>query len=208
MAAAQKAATLGLSPLTAGRRPNPSATAVPTLLVKPALRIGLLVLVCIVALTVGVTVALGRAATARVTGHRLPHQVPNPAPLVFHRSAAVERLVRGRKVARIARRYLGVPYRWGGMSPSGFDCSGLVAYSYGKLGVPLPHNAAAQYGIGLRVPVSRLQPGDLVFFSGLGHVGLAVGQGRYIHAPQSGERVEIASLAGRAGTIVGVRRPW
>jgi cell wall-associated NlpC family hydrolase len=125
---------------------------------------------------------------------------------VFHRSPAVKRLVRGRKVVRIARRYLGVPYRYGGMSPSGFDCSGLVSYAYAKLGVALPHNAAAQYSLGRPVQIEQLQPGDLVFFSGLGHVGLAVGGGRYIHAPQSGERVEIASLARRSGSIVGARR--
>lgn len=108
----------------------------------------------------------------------------------------------------IARRYLGVPYRWGGISPAGFDCSGLVAYAYGRLGVSLPHNAAALYGVGFRVPVGRLQPGDLVFFSGLGHVGIAMGGGRYIHAPQTGERVEISSLASRVGSIDGARRLW
>jgi cell wall-associated NlpC family hydrolase len=176
--------------------------------VKPALRIGLLVVVCVVALTISATVAVGRAATARITGHRTPGQVPNPAPLVFHRSPATKRLIRGRKVVRIARRYLGVPYRWGGISPSGFDCSGLVAYAYSRLGVSLPHSAAAQYGLGFGVPVALLQPGDLVFFSGLGHVGIAVGSGRYIHAPQTGERVEISSLASRAGSIVGARRLW
>ena len=173
---------------------------------KLALRIGLLVLACALALAVTATVAVGRAATARLTGQRFPGVVPNPAPLVFHRTAATRRLVRGRNAVRIARRYLGVPYRYGGMSPSGFDCSGLVSYAYGKLGVALPHNAAAQYSFGRPVPIGHLQPGDLVFFSGLGHVGLAVGGGRYIHAPQSGERVEISSLASRSGSIVGARR--
>jgi cell wall-associated NlpC family hydrolase len=176
--------------------------------VKPALRIGLLLVACVVALTIGATVAAGRAATVRITGHRSPGPVPSPAPLVFHRTPAAKRLIRGRKVIRVARRYLGVPYRFGGMSPSGFDCSGLVAYAYSKFGVSLPHNAAAQFGIGLRVPLSRLQPGDIVFFDGLGHVGLAVGGGRFIHAPRSGERVEISSLASRMGSIVGARRPW
>lgn len=175
---------------------------------KPALRIGLLLVACVVALTIGATVAVGRAATVRITGHRNPGPVPNPAPLVFHRTPAAKRLIRGREVIRVARRYLGVPYRFGGMSPSGFDCSGLVAYAYGKFGVSLPHNAAAQFGIGLRIPLSRLQPGDIVFFDGLGHVGLAVGGGRFIHAPRSGERVEISSLASRMGSIVGARRPW
>jgi cell wall-associated NlpC family hydrolase len=175
---------------------------------NPALRIGLLVVVCAIALAVSGTMAVGRAAATQLTGQRAPGPVPNPAPIVFRPTKATKRLLRGRKVVRIARRYLGVPYRWGGMSPSGFDCSGLVAYAYGRLGVSLPHNAAALYGVGFTVPVARLQPGDLVFFSGLGHVGIAVGSGRYIHAPQSGERVEISSLASRTGSIVGARRLW
>ena len=99
-----------------------------------------------------------------------------------------------------------MPYRYGGSSPSGFDCSGLVAYVYGKLGVRLPHNAAAQFGYGRPVARGNLRPGDLVFFHGLGHVGLYIGRGRIIHAPQSGERVEIQSLAARSGSVEGVRR--
>jgi cell wall-associated NlpC family hydrolase len=112
----------------------------------------------------------------------------------------------GMRAIRVARRFLGVPYRYGGASPAGFDCSGLVSYVYGRLGVALPHNAAALYSVGRPVPLARLRPGDLVFFSGLGHVGLAVGRGRYIHSPETGRSVEIASLAARAGTIVGARR--
>ncbi|HZN21773.1 MAG TPA: NlpC/P60 family protein, partial [Gaiellaceae bacterium] len=74
---------------------------------------------------------------------------------------------RASQVISIAMQYLGVPYVWGGMSPSGFDCSGLVAYAYAQIGISLPHHAASQYGYG--VPVSRdaLQPADLVFFNGL-----------------------------------------
>ena len=107
---------------------------------------------------------------------------------------------------RIAAAELGVPYRYGGSSPSGFDCSGLVAYVYAKLGIRLPHNAAAQYSYGRAVDRGHLKPGDLVFFHGLGHVGLYIGQGRIIHAPQSGERVSIQSLASRSGSVEGARR--
>ena len=106
----------------------------------------------------------------------------------------------------IAAKELGVPYRYGGSSPSGFDCSGLVAWVYGRLGVSLPHNAAAQYAYGKPVDRGHLQPGDLVFFHGLGHVGLYIGHGRMIHAPQSGETVEIQALTARSGTVEGARR--
>ena len=101
------------------------------------------------------------------------------------------------KAVRLARGQLGVPYSYGGASPSGFDCSGLVSWVYGRLGLSLPHNAAALYGVGRPVPRAKLRPGDLVFFSGLGHVGLYIGRGRMIHSPQSGERVEIQALGSR-----------
>jgi cell wall-associated NlpC family hydrolase len=93
------------------------------------------------------------------------------------------------------------------MSPSGFDCSGLVYWTYGKLGIEVPHNAAALYGIGRRVPTARIRPGDLLFFEGLGHVGIYVGRGRMIHSPQSGERVEVIALSGNYGRrLIGARR--
>lgn len=110
------------------------------------------------------------------------------------------------RAARLARTQLGVPYRWGGASPAGFDCSGLVMWAYGRLGITLPHNAASLYGVGRAVPRAALRPGDLLFFRGLGHVGIYVGRGRMVHAPQSGRRVEIQSLAVRRGTLVGARR--
>ena len=82
----------------------------------------------------------------------------------------------------MALQYLGVKYRWGGESPkTGFDCSGLVAYVYAQLGIQLPHSAAAQYGLGAPVPRDDLQPGDLVFFNGLSHVGIYIGD-RYVGA--------------------------
>ncbi len=112
----------------------------------------------------------------------------------------------GRRAVQIAAKELGVPYRYGGSSPSGFDCSGLVAYVYGKLGVDLPHNAAAQFKYGRPVTTSQLAPGDLVFFHGLGHVGLYIGNGKIIHAPSSGRRVEVQSLGVRSGSVEGARR--
>jgi cell wall-associated NlpC family hydrolase len=117
------------------------------------------------------------------------------------------RTTMGERAAGLARRYIGVPYAWGGASPGhGFDCSGLVMYVYSKLGVSLPHHAASQYRYGRKVSRWALKPGDLVFFSGLGHVGLFIGKGRFIDAPQSGSVVRVALLASRSSSFVGARR--
>jgi cell wall-associated NlpC family hydrolase len=110
-------------------------------------------------------------------------------------------------VVGIAMQYLGVPYVWGGASPSGFDCSGFIMYVYSKIGVSLPHNAAAQYGYGTPVSRGELQPGDLVFFNGLGHAGIYIGGNSMIHAPHTGDFVKISSLSGwYSSTYVGARR--
>jgi cell wall-associated NlpC family hydrolase len=110
-------------------------------------------------------------------------------------------------VVGIAMRYLGVPYAWGGASPSGFDCSGLVMYAYGQMGISLPHYTGAQWNVGVAVSRGDLQPGDLVFFDGLGHVGIYIGGGQFIHAPHTGDVVKISSMTGwYASTYVGARR--
>jgi cell wall-associated NlpC family hydrolase len=109
---------------------------------------------------------------------------PPPAP-VAHADAA-----------SIAAHYLGVRYVWGGATPSGFDCSGLVMYVYAQLGVSLPHYTVAQWGATEAIPASALQPGDLVFFDGLSHVGIYIGGGQFIHAPHTGTVVQISSLSG------------
>ncbi len=98
----------------------------------------------------------------------------------------------------IAEQYLGVKYVWGGASPSGFDCSGLVMYVFEQLGVQLPHYTVSQYNWGNAVHPSRsqLEPGDLVFFAGLGHVGIYIGNNEFIHAPHTGAVVSIDSLTG------------
>ena len=138
-------------------------------------------------------------------GPVLPGAVPSPARFVPPPPPPEPPSLAERAV-RLARSQLGVPYVWGGASPAGFDCSGLVSWVYGRLGIDLPHNAAALYGVGRPVPLSSLRPGDLVFFGGLGHVGLYVGSGRMIHAPQSGRSVEIEALDARSYPPVGARR--
>jgi cell wall-associated NlpC family hydrolase len=115
----------------------------------------------------------------------------------------------GKRAATIALKAVGVPYRWGGASPAGgFDCSGLVYWAYGKLGVELPHSSYALYDLGRRVARSRLRAGDLLFFYGLGHVGMYIGHGRMVHAPSSGRHVEIVKLRGSnyGSRLVGARR--
>jgi cell wall-associated NlpC family hydrolase len=130
-----------------------------------------------------------------------------PAPHGPRRAVALPTI--GQRAATVALRAVGVPYRWGGASPSaGFDCSGLVYWAYGRLGVGLPHSSYALYDRGRPVARSRMKPGDLLFFSGLGHVGIYIGRGRMVHAPHSGTRVQVVRL-GRSsygGRLVGVRR--
>jgi cell wall-associated NlpC family hydrolase len=101
------------------------------------------------------------------------------------------------EAASIALRYLGVPYVYGGSSPSGFDCSGLVMYVYAQLGISLPHYTVAQWNA--TEPISSPAPGDLVFFNGLGHVGIYLGGGRFIDAPHTGSVVRIDSMSGFGG---------
>ncbi|MHB1209895.1 MAG: NlpC/P60 family protein [Acidimicrobiales bacterium] len=116
-------------------------------------------------------------------------------------------------VVNLAASLEGTPYVWGGTTPTGFDCSGLVQYVYGQLGVSVPRTSQQQATVG--TPVSSLasaQPGDLLFFAGSdgtasspGHVGIYIGNGQMIDAPYTGTVVQQQSVAG-AGTVVAIRR--
>lgn len=120
---------------------------------------------------------------------------------------------KGQAIVNQAKRYLGVRYVYGGTSPKGFDCSGLVQYVCKSVGISVNRTAAAQFGNGRAVNKKDLQPGDLLFFSKGGrisHVGIYVGNGQMIHAPQTGDVVKYSSInsAYRVKGYVGARRVY
>jgi len=128
----------------------------------------------------------------------------------------------GKAVVRAALQMRNVPYSWGGGGPGGpskgfaqgantvgFDCSSLVQYAFSKYGVKIPRVTYDQFRAGKPVPVNKMQPGDLVFFNqssrGPGHVGIFVGNGQFLHAPQTGDVVKLSKLSDRSD-LAGVRR--
>jgi cell wall-associated NlpC family hydrolase len=115
----------------------------------------------------------------------------------------------GERAVSYARHLVGVPYRYGGDSPrTGFDCSGFVRFVYSHFGFSLPHSSYADFELGRRVARGALRPGDLVFFDGVGHVGMYIGDGRFIHAPHTGTDVQVTSLSEQwyAASYDGARR--
>ena len=151
---------------------------------------------------------LERAAQARLASYQQPDSSGSFGVSASSPSGYVAPPSQYTGVVGIAMRYLGVPYVWGGESPAGFDCSGFVAYVYAQVGVSLPHYTGAQWAMGVPVDRSDLEPGDLVFFDGLGHVGIYIGGGQFIHAPHTGDVVKISSLSESwyAATYDGARR--
>jgi peptidoglycan DL-endopeptidase CwlO len=106
---------------------------------------------------------------------------------------------------RVMMQYLGVPYVWGGASPSGFDCSGLASYAYAQIGKSVPHYTGAIWAKFPKVPRDQLQVGDMVFFRGLGHMGIFIGGDQMIHAPRTGDVVKISSISSRSDYVGAVR---
>ncbi len=105
--------------------------------------------------------------------------------------------------------YHGIPYLWGGETPSGFDCSGLILYVYRQHGVNLPHYSGSQFLLGEKIAPAELLPGDVVFFgSPIHHVGMYVGGGYFIHAPRTGDFVKLSKLADRSDYAGARRYDW
>ena len=105
----------------------------------------------------------------------------------------------GDQVAELAVQYVGSPYRWGGTSPSGFDCTGFVKWVYSQFGVDLPHNEAGQLASGPQVAADDLKPGDVLVFAntyraGLSHTGIYLGNGQFVHAMDEAHGVGVSNL--------------
>lgn len=105
-----------------------------------------------------------------------------------------ESSARAKQAIEFALSKRGIPYRWGGTTDAGYDCSGLVQAAYRSAGISLPRVASAQLNVGTPVSRSQLQPGDLVGFYGGGHIGIYIGNGYYVHAPRTGDVVKVAKL--------------
>lgn len=115
---------------------------------------------------------------------------------------------KGQSLVDTAKKFLGTQYVWGGTSPSGFDCSGLVQYAAAQNGISVPRTTYEQIKVGKAVDKNNLQPGDFVFFgtaSDPHHVGMYIGNGQYIHAPKTGDVVKISDLSGRSDYLTARR---
>lgn len=138
------------------------------------------------------------ADQATATPAAMPSTANNSATYKQAVASVLSDTAANNKIIQDALQYLGVPYVWGGTTPAGFDCSGLIYYCYKLEGRTIPRVSQGQSTQGQYVSIGNLQPGDLVFWGGVGtahHVGLYIGNGQYIHAPQPGETVKIGSLA-------------
>lgn len=135
-----------------------------------------------------------------------PSSPPPPPPAVVMADSPLPRTEGIRVVIETAHTLIGRPYSYGAGGPHAFDCSGFTSYVWRAAGLRLPHNSAAQFNSLPRVPVESMQPGDLVFSGsgGVGHVGLYIGGGRMIDAPETGRSVEIEEIR---DNVIGAARP-
>ena len=156
---------------------------------------------------VGATAIAPAAPSNDTTAPTEPTSAPSSTPVDTPVAVAAPPATHG-SAASAAMSQLGTPYVWGGASPGGFDCSGLVMWAFAQVGVSLPHSSYGQYGYGVPVSRDQLQAGDLVFFDGLGHVGIYIGGGQFVHAPHTGDVVKISSMGEGwySSTYVGARR--
>ena len=136
--------------------------------------------------------AVGMVAAALAVGGCAAKRpaTPPPAPAI----APTRYSATPSHVVNTALKYVGAPYARGGASPAGFDCSGFVMFVYGRAGVRLPHGAEKQYQLGLSVSRDALVPGDIVFFDGLRHSGIYIGDTRFVHATKPGDVVKVSRL--------------
>ena len=155
--------------------------------------------------------AVSHAAVARVAAVAKPAPAPAPKPAAKPATSGGS----GWGIVANASKYLGVPYVWGGVSPSGFDCSGFVWYVYQRAGVQIPRDMWGQLQSGTRVSRSNIQPGDIVFFAntyeaGLSHDGIYIGGGRFINAVDYGIGVAVSSMNDSywSSRYAGATRPW
>ncbi len=175
-------------------------------------RIGLLAAVCALTTACASTGAVPQpfptpGGSAPAGGARTPDRpVATPAGPLTPAQA------QGHRVASMALEFRGVPYRNGGTDPAGFDCSGLVVYVFTKLGQPVPRQTSAQFTVGRAVDRTDLRAGDLVFFStvapGASHVGIALDDDEFVHAPSSNGVVRVERLTATywRTRFVGARR--
>jgi cell wall-associated NlpC family hydrolase len=125
--------------------------------------------------------------------------LPLPNGTAFATLPKTARRSRAEIAVATAKAQLGKPYRYGSTGPSSFDCSGLMRFAYAAAGVHLPRSSRSQFGSLRRVPLDALKPGDLVYRPG--HIGMYIGKGRMVHAPQTGRNVEIAPLSRSVGAV-------
>lgn len=142
----------------------------------------------------------------------LPFAKQQPAPIVDSQGKSATRIVhhpenvspnfapgqKGSFILSIAQSQLGTPYRYGGVSPDGFDCSGLVQFTFKRAGIAVPRTAQAQFKAAKPITKKELRPGDVIFFKHnfrrISHVGIYAGKGKFIHAPTAGKHVEYTQL--------------